>query len=607
LAGVLLRVSIAKAGEDATRWPEFTKPELTIGRRPTNDIILPSDGVSGAHARLLVTGRTLTLVDLGSTNGTFVGGERVVGPRPVGPHEEVLIGDFRLTFALVDPAVVDDGSGWQGGGQPPRLPLSAAFGWSEDPALPPPPPMLDDEPVMPVTPPAPREGPPPPPSSTMISPAYLAAQQQATAERPPPSLASPPSAAPRASADDDVLALDPVGNAPPLEQAFAAVWSRVSGDVISAAPGAERRVHRLLDQAVSAVTRLGGVAADAHARLAGEMLGPGAFQSLVVGDPDEVLVLGTQGLRVERGGHVTTGPSPFSCATAVIALGSRLCGRCIDAEHPVASRPHGDYWVHAIHGSLAGGVPTLSLRRMAPRVPGTFEELETTGGVAAPHAEILRAAVRAGLRIVLCVGPGVAARPVLAGLLTAASSTELQVVVAPVGADARGLRSGIVLLNRERPHAEVLEAALRLRPSRLVLEELPWSDAAALDVLASPSLRVIVSLRAASAEVGVNTLTSMLEARGHRPAAARALLASGVDLLSPPPPPPAGAPRITALAELLAHPTGELEPRLWSAFDPERGTWSPFPEASVRLDDLVHRGLLDARVLEPRESSESFA
>lgn len=408
------------------------------------------------------------------------------------------------------------------------------------------------------------------------------------------------------SGAEEILALDPVGPAPPLEQAFAAVWSRVAGDVISAAPGVERRIHRLLDQAVAAVARLGGVPADARARLAGEMLGPGAFQSLVVGDPDEVLVLGTQGVRVDRGGHVTTGPSPFSCASAVVALGSRLCGTCIDAQHPVASRPHGDYVVHAIHGSLAGGVPTLSLRRVPPRVPTTLEELEAAGGVASPHAEILRAAVRAGLRIVLCVGPGVVARPVVAGLLAAAPSTELQVVVAPLGADARGLRTGAVLLNRERSHSEVLDAALRLRPSRLVLEELPWSDGAALDVLASTSLRVMVSLRATSAAVGVHMLTSMLETRGHGPAAARALLATGVDLLVTVVAGRDGAPRITALAELLAHPTGELEPRLWSAFDPEHATWSPFPAASVRLDDLVHRGVLDVRVLEPRESSETF-
>jgi hypothetical protein len=609
LAGLLLRVSIAKSGEDASRWPEFTKPELTIGRRPTNDIILPSDGVSGTHARLLVTGRTLTLVDLGSTNGTFVAGERVVGPRPVGPHEDVLIGDYRLTFALVEPGVADEAPAWpprQEGRQTPRVPLSAAFGWSDDPALPPPPPMLDDSPVMPVTPAAggDRKA-----AGTIVEPTAGAPRAgMITPSTPPlPRIAAVAVADfPSASGGDEQLALDPSGAAPPLEQAFAAVWSRVADDVIASTTGVERRVHRLLDQALAAVSRLGGVPPDARARLAGEMMGLAAVQALVLGEPDEVLVLGTQGVRMDRGGHVTTGPSPFSCPSAVSALGSRLCGVKLDASRPVAHRVHGEYLAQAIHGSLAGGVPTLALRRLNPRVPGSFEELEAAGGVAGPHAEILRAAVRAGLRIVLCVGSGAAARPVLAALIAAAPSTELQVVVGPVGADARGLRPGTVLLTREPACPDVIDAALRLRPSRLVLEELPWSDGAALDVLGSSSLRVIASLRAATAAVGVQGLASMLEARGHGHAAARAFLAAGVDLLVTVAAGRDGAPRVIALAELVAHQNGEIEPRTLSVFDPERRTWSAFPAVSFRLDDLVHRGLLDPRVLEPREPSESY-
>lgn len=622
---MLLRVSIAKSGEDASRWPEFTKPELTIGRRPTNDIILPSDGVSGTHARLLVTGRTLTLVDLGSTNGTFVAGERVVAPRPLGTHEEVLIGDFRLTFALVEmgagAAATDDAQTWAprgDGRQTPRVPISAAFSWSDDPALPPPPPLLDDSPVMPMTPAALRD---PKSSGTIVSTSgggsgggSASASAGLSGAAPLGNMITPASiAAARvqpqvepAVGADELLVLDPQGAVPPLEQAFAAVWSRVADDVIGMAPGVERRVDRLLEQALAAVVRLGGVPADARARLASEMLGPTAMQSLMVGDPDEVLVLGTQGVRVDRSGHVTTGPSPFSCPSAVIALGSRLCGVKLDASRPVAHRTHGEHSVQAIHGSLAGGVPTLALRRLAPRVPSSLEELEAAGGVASPHAEILRAAVRAGLRIIVCVGPGAGARPVLAGLLAAASSTELQVVVGPVGADARGLRPGTVLLTRERACPDVVEAALRLRPSRLVLEELPWGEGSALDALGSTSLRVIASLRAATAAVGLQGLLSMLEARGHGPAGARAFLAAGVDLLVTVTAGREGVPRIIAIAELLAYPNGELEPRPLSTFDPERNTWSPFPAASARLDDLVHRGLLDPRVLEPRESSETY-
>ena len=109
-----------------------------------------------------------------------------------------------------------------------------------------------------------------------------------------------------------------------------------------------------------------------------------------------------------------------------------------------------------------------------------------------------------------------------------------------------------------------------------------------------------------AALVAVYGLLAMLDTRGHGHVAARAFLASGVDFFVGVTAGRDGAPRITSIAELLVHPNGELEARLVSAFDPERATWSPFPVASPRLDDLVHRGLLDARVLEPRESSETF-
>ncbi|MDH7569084.1 MAG: FHA domain-containing protein, partial [Armatimonadota bacterium] len=50
----------------------------TIGRRSGNDIAFTGDAyVSGRHAQLDYDGETLTLTDLGSTNGTVVNGDRL--------------------------------------------------------------------------------------------------------------------------------------------------------------------------------------------------------------------------------------------------------------------------------------------------------------------------------------------------------------------------------------------------------------------------------------------------------------------------------------------------------------------------------------------------
>ena len=50
---------------------------FAIGRKPDNDIVLPFDYVSGHHGRLERRGALWHYVDLGSTNGTFVNGQRV--------------------------------------------------------------------------------------------------------------------------------------------------------------------------------------------------------------------------------------------------------------------------------------------------------------------------------------------------------------------------------------------------------------------------------------------------------------------------------------------------------------------------------------------------
>ncbi len=56
---------------------ELEGDELTLGRSPDCDVVLEANGVSRNHARLAVSGSRVTIEDLGSSNGTFVNGERV--------------------------------------------------------------------------------------------------------------------------------------------------------------------------------------------------------------------------------------------------------------------------------------------------------------------------------------------------------------------------------------------------------------------------------------------------------------------------------------------------------------------------------------------------
>jgi pSer/pThr/pTyr-binding forkhead associated (FHA) protein len=57
--------------------------KTTVGRRPGNDITLDDPYVSGAHAELTIEDDSITLVDLGSTNGTFVNGSKLAANEPI--------------------------------------------------------------------------------------------------------------------------------------------------------------------------------------------------------------------------------------------------------------------------------------------------------------------------------------------------------------------------------------------------------------------------------------------------------------------------------------------------------------------------------------------
>ena len=70
---------------------------LTLGRVDANDVVVSETVVSGTHARLVGAGAEWTIEDLGSTNGTFVDGERVAVAR-LASGARVRVGDTVFRF-----------------------------------------------------------------------------------------------------------------------------------------------------------------------------------------------------------------------------------------------------------------------------------------------------------------------------------------------------------------------------------------------------------------------------------------------------------------------------------------------------------------------------
>src|SRR5690242_17422053 len=191
-----------KGGEQ--RRMVFNKPEVTIGRVQGNDIVLPKGNVSKRHARIVLKDGKFIIVDLKSTNGTYVNGRKITSPLVVKDSDKIYIGDF---IVGVDEAASGEGDGpSETTTSPPgqdRLAGMAAAPDSRPPrpteAAPMPMPMPMGGPLGAPEPPPPA---PPPPAS-------------------PPSRPGPPRPAPGAASRGDLGGPMPPREPPPPREPMA--------------------------------------------------------------------------------------------------------------------------------------------------------------------------------------------------------------------------------------------------------------------------------------------------------------------------------------------------------------------------------------------------
>jgi pSer/pThr/pTyr-binding forkhead associated (FHA) protein len=100
LASLLFR-----SGELKGRRFPIKVPVVNIGRGDYNDIVISDPSVSTMHAKLQRREAIWILTDLGSTNGTFVEGERLTGEVPLSPGTTLRFGDVIALFEPLDDKV----------------------------------------------------------------------------------------------------------------------------------------------------------------------------------------------------------------------------------------------------------------------------------------------------------------------------------------------------------------------------------------------------------------------------------------------------------------------------------------------------------------------
>ena len=99
---------VVKAGPSPGTAFDLTKEVTLMGRDVTNDISLGDSEVSRQHARLTRTPGGYVLEDLGSTNGSFVNGERLIAPRVLASGDLLGLGEnITLSFEGASPETAE--------------------------------------------------------------------------------------------------------------------------------------------------------------------------------------------------------------------------------------------------------------------------------------------------------------------------------------------------------------------------------------------------------------------------------------------------------------------------------------------------------------------
>ncbi|HTH63739.1 MAG TPA: FHA domain-containing protein [Gemmatimonadales bacterium] len=154
-------------------------PIVNIGRADYNDLIIPDESISTSHAKLQRREGVWVLVDLESTNGTFVDGERIKVDTPIAPGTMVRFGDIQLVFEPTDDAL----GVAKGGGtkviESLKVPSAAAADASTPTAPPQPPPR-------PAAKPSPAPAPAPAPAAKPAAAPKGRPPKAAPAKRPGP-------------------------------------------------------------------------------------------------------------------------------------------------------------------------------------------------------------------------------------------------------------------------------------------------------------------------------------------------------------------------------------------------------------------------------------
>jgi predicted component of type VI protein secretion system len=84
---------VMRSGPNPGKVYQLEASEIVIGRDSSNGVAINDGEISRKHAKLSLHGAAYVIQDLGSTNGTFVNGQRLTGTQVLNPGDSVSFGE----------------------------------------------------------------------------------------------------------------------------------------------------------------------------------------------------------------------------------------------------------------------------------------------------------------------------------------------------------------------------------------------------------------------------------------------------------------------------------------------------------------------------------
>jgi pilus assembly protein CpaF len=524
----------------ARRRLDFSKPELTVGRVQGNDIVLAKRNVSKQHARLTLKDDHAVVVDLNSTNGTWVNGRKITSPHPLKQGDKIYIADFILTLEPTNDADAR---------------ASAAPRVSEPPPLPSK--QGAPESSIPIRRAAVRH--PFPSDSRAPTPGDVRGTSL------PPRLENRETDAPAArKTETSIPAADP------LTALLAQLAQRI--DIENTEPAAMKNQERwsatraAIAETFLAMQSEGSIDADVDMRQVAHMalheaVGLGALDDLLSDDSvRSIVVNGHEHIFVDRGEGVEAAPLKFSSHMALLRVARRLAAQTgqVLGRQPV------------LHGRLAFG-PRLTIMQPPLVTNGpvielhvstskSLEELAEAGWMSNDAAVYLGKAV-AECRNIVVAGPrGSGVTEIMSALARELPGEEVAIAVEAVP-DLDIDRGRIVSLTAADAGislAEAIEHGTRLHSERLIINDLAGAHTmTALAAVVGREPGHLLGVHCFSSKDAIEGLVLAAGCGGAERACVAQLVGTAIDLVVATGRGPEG-PRVAAVLEIQGHEGGDI-------------------------------------------------